>query len=382
MKSECVTVILDNVPNKSKGHFTQLAQDVCRSYQRSQRKCLLVTHNSLLLDLFDQQVLSYVKVRLVPESEKKSIFEIVSEHLLRNMQSGETRIHLFVLRSNTVQLNDFDEIKNWLDTYENLDLTVLTNISGIISESLEAESERRILEKFRSLRNDVTFLAWDQRVEKNKDFLDTRFLPEVKPARARLIHPEKTTVGFYGKLSSERGLFRLLFSVFLNPKLEFRIMGYGFNARYLFRSKKFVSLKKTPGTGVLSLIVNFVGNLALRSRRVVFEEKYFNNENEMALELQKCSAVYFSCANSPYSSGLVYQALSAGVPVVWSDGDSAMAFVLREHFPKGRIDDKDLFRFGGLTNFVKNLEGVTPTTIFQQKDFDDVLNHCNCEGVK
>jgi glycosyltransferase involved in cell wall biosynthesis len=197
--------------------------------------------------------------------------------------------------------------------------------------------------------------------------------------RERKYFPEETTIGFYGKLSSERGLFRLLVSVFLNPKLKFRIMGYGFKRNHLFRSRKFVSIKRTPLAAVWSLIVNYFAVSATKFKRVNFELKYFQDEEEMAREFQNCSAVFFSCAHSPYSSGLVYQSLAAGVPIVWSDGDSAMAHVLKREFPLGEIRNKEIFRPGGLTNFVSDIKNVKTRAIFENKDFDKVLMNCSCQ---
>jgi glycosyltransferase involved in cell wall biosynthesis len=315
----------------------------------------------------------------VSESNPGSIFDVLASEL-RNSNQLETRLfHLLILRSNSVNSKNIETLKDLFRTFEGIDLRVLTNVSGILSQSVEAPRESEILEKFRSLQENITFLAWDQRVIGNPEFTDTQFLPEAKISRSRDYFPTKATIGFYGKLTSERGLFELLVSVFLNPKLKFRIIGYGFNRKYIFRSRKFVSLKRTPLAAAWSLGINYFVTLALKFKRVSFEQKYFQDEEDMAREFQKCSAVFFSCAHSPYSSGLVYQSLASGVPVVWSDGDSAMSFVLRRQFPSGQIRGEELFRVGGLTKFVSALERVQTRVIFQTKDFDEVLSHCSCE---
>ena len=225
---------------------------------------------------------------------------------------------------------------------------------------------------------ETNFLAWDQRVIGNPDFADTRFLPEAKESIRRNYFPNESTVGFYGKLSSERGLFQLLLAVFLNPKLKFRIMGYGFNRKYLYRSRTFVSLRKTPISAGWSLVINYLATLALKFKRVTFQEKYFEGEADMAREFQNCSALFFSCTNSPYSSGIVYQSLASNVPVAWLDGDSAMAFVLRREFPQGQIHQTDFFRIGGLTKFVSCLENVETRAIFENEAFDRALVKCSC----
>ena len=379
MNSGCLTLILDNAPDNAKGHFNKLTQDLIESFERNEKACIVVTQNSSVSQWFNLRIFSHVKLRFVRESVNASIFESFTLELNNQIQRNTTQFHLFILRSTRVQERDFDTLNVLLKTIDNVDLRVLTNVSGIISDTKEGKHEKEILKKFRELQADVTFFAWDQRVIGKSEFMDTHFLPEAKQMRERKYFPEETTIGFYGKLSSERGLFRLLLSVFFNPKLKYRIMGYGFNSRYLFRSKKFVSIKRTPLAAVWSLFVNYFAVSALKFKRVHFEQKYFQDEEEMAREFQNCSAVFFSCAHSPYSSGLVYQSLAAGVPIVWSDGDSAMAYVLKREFPLGQIQNKEIFSVGGLTNFVNDIKNVRTLAIFENKDFDKALMNCSCQ---
>ena len=379
MKSGCLTWILDNAPDNAKGHYHQLTQDLIESFERNKKACIVVTQNSSVSRWFNSGRFSHVELRFVPESAYESIFGVLTSELNNQIQRNAKPIHFLILRSTRVLEGDFDTLKFLFNTLETADLRVLTNVSGILSDTTEGKHEKEILEKFRALQANVTFFAWDQRVTGNSKFRDTYFLPEAKEMKERKYFPEETTIGFYGKLSSERGLFRLLVSVFLNPKLKFRIMGYGFNRDYLFRSKKFVSIKRTPLAAMWSLFVNYFAVSAIKFKRVKFEQKYFQDEEEMAREFQNCSAVFFSCAHSPYSSGLVYQSLAAGVPIVWSDGESAMAYVLKREFPLGEIGNKEMFRLGGLTSFVSDLKNVKTHAIFENEDFDKVLMNCSCQ---
>lgn len=378
MNSGCLTLILDNAPDNAKGHYHQLTKDLIESFERNEKACIVITQNSSVTRWFNSKKFSHVELRMARESANESIFEILASELYNQIERNAKPYHLIILRSTRVLERDFDNLKFLLKTFEKGDLRVLANVSGILSSTKGGQHEEEILKKFRALQANVTFLAWDQRVTGNSEFRDTHFLPEPKEMGEREYFPKETTIGFYGKLSSERGLFRLLLSVFLNPKLKFRIMGYGFNHKYLFRSKKFVSIKRTPLAAVWSLIVNYLAVSAIKFKRVKFEQKYFQDEEEMAREFQNCSAVFFSCAHSPYSSGLVYQSLAAGVPVVWSDGDSAMAYVLKSEFPLGEIRDNEIFRLGGLTNFVSDLKKVKTQAIFENRDFDKVLMNCPC----
>ncbi len=379
MNSDCLTLILDNAPDNSKGHFHQLTQDLIESFERNKKPCIVVTQNSSISRWFSSRIFSHVELRFLQKSVNESIFERLTLELNNQIQRNIQQFHFFILRSTRVQEEDFTTLKFLLKKYEKADLKVLTNVSGILSDTKEGKHEKEILKKFRELQANVTFFAWDQRVSGNSEFRDTHFLPEAKQMRERKYFPEETTIGFYGKLSSERGLFRLLLSIYLNPKLKFRIMGYGFNHKYIFRSRKFVSIKSTPIAAIWSLFVNYFVVSALKFKRVNFKKMYFQDEVEMAREFQNCSAVFFSCADSPYSSGLVYQSLAAGVPVVWSDGDSAMAYVLKREFPMGEIRNNEIFRPGGLTNFVSDINEVKTHAIFENKDFDKLIMYCFCQ---
>ena len=315
VKSSCLTIIVDNAPDKTKGHFHQLTQDVIESFERNRKNCILFTQNSSINIWFKSRQFDYVELRYLSESDYSSIFGELNSQLTNSKRKNIENLHILILRSNRVYPKDFEYLELLSETIEKIDLRVLTNVSGMLSNTKEGAEERRIIERFRSLRVETNFLAWDQRVIGNPDFADTRFLPEAKESIRRNYFPNESTVGFYGKLSSERGLFQLLLAVFLNPKLKFRIMGYGFNRKYLYRSRTFVSLRKTPISAGWSLVINYLATLALKFKRVTFQEKYFEGEADMAREFQNCSALFFSCTNSPYSSGIVYQSLASNVPV-------------------------------------------------------------------
>jgi hypothetical protein len=285
--------------------------------------------------------------------------------------------HLFILRGKDLTGDELSMLERILSKNEDLHIEVLVNVSGMISGSKEATSESLVIEKFTRLSSKVNFLAWDKRLADVSDMGNCRFLPEPKNITPRLIIPTKTVVGFYGKLSFDRGLFDFLLSVFFNPKLHYRISGYGFNRKHVYRSRNFISMRQTPFRGILSLVLNYSVQLAFLSRRVDFEQKYYETEVEMASDMQLCSAIFFSCTRSPYSSGLVYQSFAAGIPVVWTPGNSAMAYVLDESFPLGRITIRDFFRRNRLFDVVKEVKGVRTTPIFDYEIFDEVLSRCS-----
>jgi hypothetical protein len=218
--------------------------------------------------------------------------------------------------------------------------------------------------------------VWDKRVTAVSDLRNFRFLPEPKNITPRLSTPPKPVIGFYGKLSFDRGLFDFLLSVFFNPKLRYQISGYGFNRKYVYRSRNFISMRRTPVRGILSLVLNYLVQLAFLSNRVVFEQRYYKDEAEMTREMQMCSAIYFSCARSPYSSGLVYQSFAAGIPVVWSPGASAMSYILEDIFPEGRISEMALLLPNNLFRLILAVNELKVEPIHDYQYFDEVLLQC------
>jgi hypothetical protein len=135
-------------------------------------------------------------------------------------------------------------------------------------------------------------------------------------------------------------------------------------------------MRRTPVRGILSLGINYLVQLAFLSNRVEFEQRYYKDEAEMTSEMQMCSAIFFSCERSPYSSGLVYQSFAAGIPVVWSPGNSAMAHVLESSFPAGKVGVSELFRWNGLFDSVDAVEGLTTAPVFDYGSFDEAFSRC------
>ena len=318
-----------------------------------------------------------MQLKFIDTKQESDIFSELDSFLKATVDNSSKPGHLFVLRGKDLSDEKFSMLERMLSKHHDLHIDVLVNASGIISRSKEATTENLVIEKYNGLNSRVSFLVWDKRVTDVSDLRNFRFLPEPKNVTPRLSVPTKTVIGFYGKLSFDRGLFDILVSVFFNPKLQYQISGYGFNRKYVYRSKNFISMRRTPIRGIYSLALNYLVQLAFFSNKVAFEQRYFKNEAEMTSEMQTCSAIFFSCARSPYSSGLVYQSFAAGIPVVWTPGNSAMAHVLEESFPLGRITLRDFFRRNRLFDLVKQVEDVRTAPIFDYEIFDDVLSRCS-----
>lgn len=377
MGKACFSIVLDTSSQNSRGHYLQFSIDVCESYERTQSRSIIFTSNQALRDWFQARRLEFVQLKFIDSKQESDIFSELDSFLKVTVENSSNPGHLFILRGKDLSDNKLSKLEKMLSEHHDLHIDVLVNASGIISKSKEAAYENLVLEKFTKLGSRVHFLAWDKRVTVVSDLRNFRFLPEPKNVTPRLSVPTKTVIGFYGKLSFDRGLFDILVSVFFNPKLQYRISGYGFNRKYLYRSRNFISMRRTPVRGIFSLALNYFVQLSFLSNRVAFEQKYFKDEAEMTSEMQTCSAIFFSCARSPYSSGLVYQSFAAGIPVVWTPGNSAMAHVLDESFPLGRITLRDIFRRNRLFDLVKQVKDVRTAPIFDHEIFDDVLSRCS-----
>ena len=376
MGKGCFSIVLDTSSENSRGHYLQFSIDICESYERTQSPSIIFTSNQALRGWFQSRKLEFVELQFINTAQYPDIFSELDSFLKATAGKSSKPKHLFILRGKDLNDDRLLTLKKILLKNDDLHIEVLVNASGIISGSKESASESLVIEKFTELSSRVNFLAWDKRVTVVSDLRNFRFLPEPKNITPRLRIPTKNIVGFYGKLSFDRGLFDLLLSVFFNPKLHYRISGYDFNRKHLYRSKNFISMRRTPVKGILSLGLNYLVQLAFLSNRVAFEQRYYKDEAEMTREMQMCSAIFFSCERSPYSSGLVYQSFAAGIPVVWSPGNSAMAYVLEDIFPEGRICAKALRRPNKLYRAIIGVKELKVGPIHDYKYFDEVLTQC------
>jgi hypothetical protein len=376
MGKDCFSIVLDTSSENSRGHYLQFSIDICESYERTESPSVIFTRNKALRDWFQGRKFEFVELQFINTEHKSDIFSELDSFLNVATDTSTRPRHLFILRGKDINSDEISILARTLSKNRDLHIEVLVNASGIISGSKEAASESLVIEKFIELGSRVKFLAWDKRVTVVSDLRNFRFLPEPKNIISRSSTPPKTVIGFYGKLSFDRGLFDLLLSVFLNPKLGYQISGYGFNRKHVYRSRNFISMRRTPVRGILSLGLNYLVQLAFLSNRVVFEQRYYKDEAEMTREMQMCSAIYFSCARSPYSSGLVYQSFAAGIPVVWTPGNSAMAYILEEIFPEGRISENALLRPNNLFRVIMAVKELKVEPIHDYQYFDEVLLQC------
>jgi hypothetical protein len=376
MKNECFRIVLDTSSKDLMGHYLQFSIDVCESLERNRRPAIIFSSNMSLLEWFHSKNLEYVKLNFTYSSERSDVISSMAAFLNSENQESAIRPHILILRGKDLDSEHHEVLKRLLAEKLDLHLEILVNVSGIISASNESKAEKKVVEYYSSMGSSVNFLAWDKRVENRTDMKNIRFLPEPKNVINRHIMHKKTIIGFYGKLSFERGLFDLLCSVFFNPKLHYQIIGYGYDRKNVYRSKSFVSMRRTPLIGLANKVTNYLVQVALLSKRVSFEERYFRDENEMSESMQTCSAVYFSCSRSPYSSGLIYQSFASEVPVIWEQGNSAMAYILDEVFPEGSVTRRSLFNLNELFRAVCRVEGLTVKPIFGYSQFDDVLTNC------
>jgi hypothetical protein len=293
-------------------------------------------------------------------------------------KSSPEKFHIIFLRANDLAAGNVIDWSKFIEDNQQIDLKVLINVSGMISDSSHSESEREVLNKLGIFKDKIHFMAWDSRVTESREFSNFDYLPLYKKPVKKSSNQSQLRIGFFGKLTSDRGLTDLLFSAILNPQLKFELKGYGLSFKYLYRCPGYLSVKKTPIKAIASLFLTLYIFLLTKLPNVSLSEIYFDTEQEMTAEIQKCSAIFWSCRKSPYESGIVIQSLAAGVPVVWLNGQSAMAKILSSQYPVGELPIKKLYQFRGMHNFVLSVKELVPSVPFTFEEFQSVASKCNC----
>lgn len=376
--NDCTSIIIDSALKASKGHYKQFSYDFRQALISSGKKVVYISPSADLanqIDGFGNQLISYQLVDTI----SKSTFFVQSLEIVKKLSEGNAgKFHLIFLRANDFAAANIIEWSKFIEDHRGIDIKVLVNISGMISNTLLSESERAVLNKLKIFKNRIHFITWDSRVTESREFSDIEYLPTYKKSVRRTFLDSQLSIGFFGKLSSERGLTNLLFAAILNRKLNFVLKGYGLSFKYLYRWPGYLSVKRTPIKAIVSLFFTFYIFLLTKLPNVSLSEVYFDTEEEMVTEIQKCSAIFWSCQKSPYESGVAIQALANGVPVVWLNGDSAMAKLLKTHYPIGELPFEKIYKFRGLQSFVLSISESFPSAPFTFEEFQSVASRCSC----
>jgi hypothetical protein len=131
----CFTIIVDNAPDNTKGHFHQLTQDVVESFERNKKACILITQNSSMNIWSKSRQLDYVELRYLSDSDYISIFSQLNAELNKLNRENIQIFHILILRSNRVFPKDFEVLELLSDTIEKIDLNLIDSLkkSGINS---------------------------------------------------------------------------------------------------------------------------------------------------------------------------------------------------------------------------------------------------------
>lgn len=374
----CTSIIIDFTPKSAKGHYGQFLFDFRQALVKSRKKVVFISPSADLAKEKDGFASSLISYQYVNGTSNLIFFRECLELVKKLTEGSLEKFHVVSLRAKDFAAGNIVDWSRFLETFNKVDLRVLVNISGIISNTSHSESEKEILDKLKIFKDKIHFMTWDSRVTDIKEFSNVEYLPNYKKSIIKNCLNPQLSIGFFGKLSSERGLTNLLFSAILNPQLNFVLKGYGLSFKYLYRWPGYISVKRTPIKAIVSLFLTLYTFLLTKLPNVFLSEFYFDTEEEMTTEIQKCTAIFWSCRKSPYESGVGIQALANGVPVVWLDGDSAMSKLLLAHYPVGKLPFKELYKFRGLQKFVLSLENLAPSTSFTFEKFQSVASKCSC----
>lgn len=376
--NDCTSIIIDSALKGSKGHYEQFSYDFRKALISSGKKVVYISPSADLanqIDGFGNQLISYQLV----DTSSKSTFFIQSLEIVKKLSEGNAgKFHLFFLRANDFAAANIIEWSKFIEDHREVDIKVLANISGIISNTLQSVSEKEVLNKLSIFKERIKFMAWDSRISESKEFSNIEYLPLYKKSVKKISLQSQLQIGFFGKLTFDRGLTDLIFSAILNPQLKYVFKGYGLSFKYLYRWPGYLSVKRTPIKAVISLFLTLYIFLLTKLPNVSFSEVYFDTEEQMTAEIQNCSAIFWSCRRSPYESGIVIQALAAGVPVVWLNGQSAMTKILSAHYPVGELPYKKLWQFQRLQSFVLSISESFPSAPFTFEEFQSVASRCSC----
>jgi hypothetical protein len=374
----CTSIIIDLTPKTAKGHYDQFLFDFRQALIKSGKKVVFISPSADLAKEKDGFASPLISYRFVNSTSKLLFFRECLELVKKLTEDNLEKFHIISLRANDFAAGNIVDWSRFIETCDRVDLRVLISISGMISNTSHSESERKVLNTLKIFKNKIHFMAWDSRVTDSREFSDIKYLPNYKKIVRRNFLNRQLSIGFFGKLSSERGLTNLLFAAIVNPQLNFVLMGYGLSIKYLYRWPGYLSVKRTPIKAIVSLFLTLYIFLLTKLPNVSLSEVYFDTEEEMTTEIQKCSAIFWSCRKSPYESGVGIQALANGVPVVWLNGESAMAKMLLTHYPVGELPLEKLYKFRGLQNFVLSIKNLAPSARFTFEEFQSVASNCNC----
>ena len=266
----CTSILIDSALRNSKGHYEQFSYDFRQALIRSGKKVVYISPSADLAKESDGAVSPLISYQFIDAVSKSSFFDQCLDMVKKVTESSSEPFHLIFLRANDLAAGNLIDWSKFIDKHQQIDLKVLINVSGMISNSSHSKPEREVLNKLGIFKDKIRYMAWDFRVTKSKEFSNFEYLPLYKnPVKKRNVKSQ-LRVGFFGKLTSDRGLTDLLFSTILNPRLKFVIRGYDLSFRYLYRRPGFLSVKKNANQSNQQFFPNYLYLLSYEASKCFY----------------------------------------------------------------------------------------------------------------
>ncbi len=183
--------------------------------------------------------------------------------------------------------------------------------------------------------------SWDPLAKLQRRFPKLDYLPEIH-REVYISNPIRTNekqIGFYGKLSVDRGLFEVYLAALFHPNRRFRIRGYGKvkAMKDFYRMSGYQSKSQTPFRFLCSMAVCLIAWLLSQLPNIDEKSVEFESDLELVADMKTCKCVFYAANHSPHSSGIALLSLVNEIPVLWIKGNSAASDNLERYYPEGHI---------------------------------------------
>ena len=305
------------------------------------------------------------------------------------VQSKKTIFHIFILWAHQYEIEDHRSLASFKPPMgKRAIIQILGKFPTAIGRDTTLQSvafEAMLAETYLGSACQVKFLAWDPLASGNLrgiqllpitehfDYFATRQdLDEKDKVR------ENFQVGFFGNLTSARGVGTFLTLALVNPDVKFKIRGSGFIDRSLYRPDGYVSKAGTPFRWLLGLSVSLVLTKLKKLPNIDCQENHhYASHVDLERDLDKTEFIFYSARNSGLSSGIVNMALHYGKRTLYIRGNSPASDLLEDKFPMGMLRWWEFIPLN-LTRKLKRLTQVPrPVKLQTRQDFyRDLENLC------
>ena len=361
--------IINRYPRVGSRHFWQMDSYIRRFLRALEFKYCYISPASNLAQDEDQIYSKNYQYHEISETE--FFLDLVHKFVINKIKLDiDKKILLFFP---WLPQFEYEELEYFLKNLESKRISIV----GITSRSanaiwhLEPCDEIFLHQALVNFENFKILWIWEPVPERLKSNPRIKYLPEYAEVSKNLSASKKYDIGFFGLLSSYRGLFEIFIIALFNPALKIYIKGYSFSPLRVWRPVKFRIFRYNSWKQNLFYATFFSGISYLFSflrflPNVTFSATPFSSEEELDVGLLECKTIFY-CAKLPHSSGLVTKALSAGIPVFWN-GKIGQAFeFLKNNYPEGYFRYQDIFKPNKFAKLLKKLNQPIPQKEFMWK---------------